>query len=160
MKQSAEFITFYLGEFFFGIIATEVMELNRDLKITPVPKSPKTVRGIVNLRGEIVPAINMHERFKLDTNCKDDDSISLILSSDGIVIAALVDEVGEIILLNEDTFEPPPKNFPQVSRELIFGVHKLPDKLLIIVDSTKIASELTQSTGLRQLPGQLTSLPA
>jgi purine-binding chemotaxis protein CheW len=158
MKQSAEFITFYLGEFFFGIVATEVMELNRDLKITPVPKSPSTVRGIVNLRGEIVPAINMHERFKLNSSCKGDESISIILKPDGMLIAALVDDVGEIVQLHEDTFEPPPKNFPQVSRELILGVHKLPDKLLIIVDATKIAIQLTQPQGLTQITSQAQSL--
>ncbi|PRY98180.1 CheW protein [Jezberella montanilacus] len=150
MSKSAEFITFYLGDFFFGIIATDVMELNRDLKITPVPKSPKTIRGIVNLRGEIVPAINMHERFKLDSSCPEDGSISIILQSGNLTIAALVDDVGEIIALHQDTFEPPPKNFPETSKELIVGVHKLPNRLLLIVDAKRIASDLTQPQYLHQ----------
>ncbi|MEI6836171.1 MAG: chemotaxis protein CheW [Alcaligenaceae bacterium] len=154
MKQSTEFITFYLGEFFFGIVASDVLELNRDLKITPVPRSPGTVRGIVNLRGEIVPAINMHARFNLDSSCRDDDSISIILKSNGLITAALVDDVGEIVVLYEDTFEPPPKNFPEESKSLILGVHKLPDKLLLIVDSKKIAEELTQSNSLPKLTDQ------
>lgn len=142
MNQSVEFITFYLGELFFGIVATDVLELNRDLKVTPVPKSNKTVRGIVNLRGEIVPAFDMHERFGLDSVCMDDQSISIILASNGLVVAALVDDVGEIIELRADTFEPPPNNFPAISRELILGVHKLPDKLLLIVDSKKLTAIL------------------
>ncbi len=150
MSKLTDFITFYLGDFFFGINATDVMELNRDLKITPVPKSPKTVRGIVNLRGEIVPAINMQERFKLGYPCPDHDSISVILNSASLTIAALVDDVGEIIALDQNTFEPPPKNFPEASKELIIGVHKLPGRLLLIVDAKKIASELTQQQSFHQ----------
>jgi len=154
MKQATEFITFYLGEFFFGIVASDVLELNRDLRITPVPRSPKTVRGIVNLRGEIVPAINMHARFNLNSVCRGNDSISIVVNSNGLITAALVDDVGEIVLLYEDTFEPPPKNFPEESKELILGVHKLPDKLLLIVDSKKIAADLFQSNIVPKIADQ------
>jgi len=158
MSKTTEFITFYLGDFFFGIIATDVLELNRDLKITPVPKSPKTIRGIVNLRGEIVPAINMHERFKLGSACREDGAISIILQSDKVTIAALVDDVGEIITLHQDTFEPPPKNFPEASKELIVGVHKLTNRLLLIVDAKKIASDLTRPKSLLEVDQALLAL--
>jgi purine-binding chemotaxis protein CheW len=154
MKKSTEFITFYLDKFFFGILATEVMELKRGLKITPVPKSPTILRGIVNLRGEIVPAINMHKHFNLKSPCKGDESISIILKPDGMVIALLVDEVGEFLQLHVDTFEPPPKNFPQETLDLILGVHKLSDNLLIIVDATKIAPQLMQQRSFKQITRQ------
>jgi len=61
-------------------------------------------------------------------------SISIILRSDGFLVALLVDDAGEILSLDQETFEPPPSNFSVISRELVMGVHKLSDRLLLILD--------------------------
>lgn len=138
MSVSTDFVTFYLGGNYFGINAAEVIELNRNLDVTPVPKSAKTVRGIMNLRGQLVPAIDMYKLLNLDTHADQSESISIILKQDGFLVALLVDDAGEILSLDQDTFEPPPSNFSVISRELVLGVHKLPDKLLLILDPTLI----------------------
>jgi purine-binding chemotaxis protein CheW len=134
MSTSTDFVTFYLGGNYFGINATDVLELNRSLDVTPVPKSAKTVRGIMNLRGQLVPAIDMYELLNLEARTDQSESISIILKQDGFLVALLVDDVGEILSLDQDTFEPPPSNFSVISRELVLGVHKLPDTLLLILD--------------------------
>jgi len=135
MSTSADFVTFYLGENYFGINAAEVLELNRSLDVTPVPKSSKTVRGIMNLRGQLVPAIDMYELLNLNYHPDKTESISIILKQDNFLVALLVDDAGEILSLDQDTFEPLPSNFSEISRELILGVHKLPDRLLFILDT-------------------------
>lgn len=145
MSISTDFVTFYLGGHYFGINASDVLELNRNLEVTPVPKSSKTVRGIMNLRGQLVPAIDMYERLNLERHSGLTESISIILRSDGFLVALLVDDAGEILSLDQDTFEPPPSNFSVISRELVMGVHKLSDRLLLILDP-KLINQRTEKT--------------
>ena len=145
MSNAGDYLTFSLGKFSFGIFATDVLELNKNLSVTHVPKSPETVRGISNLRGQLVPAIDMYKRLGLDNTTGQQETIAIILKSKGMVIALLVDSVGEIISLEEDTFEPPPSNFPVMSRELVFGVHKLSNRLLLMLDHTKIIQGINSS---------------
>ncbi|MEY3787609.1 MAG: hypothetical protein RLZ75_1816 [Pseudomonadota bacterium] len=139
MNSSVSFVTFYLGGLYFGITAKDVLEVNRNLEITPVPKSPKIVRGIMNLRGQLVPAIDMYERLGLQIQSNKIEAISIILQCDGFLIALLVDDIGEILSFNDDAFEPPPSNFPLISRELIIGAYKLPERLILILDQKLIA---------------------
>jgi purine-binding chemotaxis protein CheW len=144
MSASTDFATFYLGGHYFGINVADVYELNRNMDVTPVPKSPKIVRGIMNLRGQLVPAIDMYERLNLESRSAKAESISIILQSDGYLIAILVDDVGEILSLEQDTFEPPPSNFSIISRELVLGVHKLSGRLLLILDPKRIDQRIDQ----------------
>ena len=106
MSSKGSYLTFFLGDFYFGIIATDVVELNKNLNVTIVPKSPKVIKGITNLRGQIVPVVDMHERLSLVHEEKIKETISIVLRCNGVVIALLVDRVGEIIELEGDTFEP------------------------------------------------------
>ena len=149
MSNTGNYLTFSLGELFFGITATDVLELNNSLEVTPVPKSPPTVRGIANLRGQIVPAINMYALLGLKNISGRKETISIILKCEGILIAVMVDKVGDIISLEEDTFEPPPNNFSPLARDLVMGVHKLPDRLLLILDYTKILGGITMPAAQR-----------
>jgi purine-binding chemotaxis protein CheW len=138
--MAADYATFYLGGHYFGVLANHVLEVCHDLEITNVPKSPKTIRGIMNLRGQLVPAIDMYEKLGLPHPEEKQEKISIILQSDHMLLALLVDDVGPIIPLEEETFEPPPNNFPLRSRELVLGVHKLPDTLIIILDKKGIVN--------------------
>ncbi|MEI7530466.1 MAG: chemotaxis protein CheW [Betaproteobacteria bacterium] len=138
--MTSDYASFYLDGLYFGITATEVLELNNNLDVTPVPKSPKTVRGIMNLRGQLVPAIDMYQCLGLTKKTNKEETISIILQGDGFSVALLVDDVGPIIPLYESTFEQPPNNFSLVSRELVLGVHKLPERLIIILDPKGIAN--------------------
>lgn len=149
MSNTGNYLTFSLGELFFGITATDVLELNNSLEVTPVPKSPPTVRGIANLRGQIVPAINMYALLGLKNISGRKETISIILKCEGILIAVMVDKVGDIIPFEEDTFEPPPNNFSLLARDLVMGVHKLPDRLLLILDYTKILGGIAMPAAQR-----------
>ena len=138
MSVPCNYLTFSLGDFYFGIIASDVVELNKNLNVTLVPKSKKVFKGITNLRGQIVPVIDMYERLGLINTTKTKQTISIVSRCHGLVIALLVDSVGEILELEANTFEPPPNNFSQETRELILGVHTLPGQLLLIIDAQKV----------------------
>ena len=138
MSAAGNYLTFSLGDFCFGIITTDVVELNKNLDVTLVPKSQKILKGITNLRGQIVPVIDMYERLGIMLGTTTKQTISIVSRCHGVVIALLVDSVGEIIQLEENTYEPPPNNFSPATRDLILGVHKLPEKLLLILDNQKI----------------------
>jgi purine-binding chemotaxis protein CheW len=140
MNQSIDYATFTLGGLHFGIRATDVLELNKNLDITPVPKSPKTVRGIMNLRGQLVPAIDMYARLTLFGSSDQTESISIILQSEEYLIALLVDDVGEIVSLDESTFEPPGSNVSAIAKSLVLGVHKLSNRLIIILDPVALVN--------------------
>ena len=145
MKNSGDYLTFSLGSLNFGIIATDVLELNKNLEVTHVPKSPVSVRGITNLRGQLVPAVDMYQRLGMVNSTGNTETIGIILKSRAMNVALLVDSVGEILSLDEGTFEAPPSNFPEMSRELVFGVHKLTQKLLLMLDHTKLIGGIQAS---------------
>ena len=140
MINAIDYATFTLGGLHFGIMATDVLELNKNLDITPVPKGPATVRGIMNLRGQLVPAIDMYERLSIFGTSNHTESISIILQSEEYLLAPLVDDVGEIIALDESTFEPPGSNITFQAKELVLGVHKLKDRLIIILDPASLVN--------------------
>jgi len=138
LNEGQDYCTFHVNELFFGIPANQVVELSRDLDVTFVPKGPVSVSGLMNLRGQLVPAINMHIRLGLDKDTTPDKGVCIILSTVGGQVALIVDSVGEIISLNDNLFEQPPNNMSDVAREVLSGVYKLPDKLLLLLDPLKI----------------------
>lgn len=145
MSNVTDFVTFYVGDQYFGISVTDVLELNRNMDITPVPKSSKIVRGVTNLRGQLVAVIDMYERLKLERSATTHEALSIILQCDGYLIAILVDDVGEILSLEAATFEAPPANFSKVARDLVLGVYKLPERLVLILNANRIGERPEQA---------------
>jgi len=140
MNRSGSYATFYVGDFFFGIPIAVGVEVTRGQEITPVPLGPKEVAGFFNLRGQIVTAINMRERLNLHPNSGDSDSLSIFFQDQDHLFALIVDQVGEFTEVSSDTFEETPSNLDANARELIVCVHKLADKLLLVLDTHKIVA--------------------
>jgi purine-binding chemotaxis protein CheW len=138
MKRSGSYATFYVGNFFFGIPIAVGVEVTRGQEITPVPLGPKEVAGFFNLRGQIVTAINMRKRLNLPPNTENSDSLSIFFQDQDHLFALIVDQVGDYIEATSDTFEETPSNLDANARELIVCVHKLADKLLLVLDTNKI----------------------
>jgi purine-binding chemotaxis protein CheW len=108
--------------------------------VTPVPLGPKEVAGFFNLRGQIVTAINMRVRLGLPAVDHGSDALSIFFQDQDHLFALLVDRVGDFTEVTENTFEETPSNLDPNARELIVGVHKLADKLLLVLDTHKIVS--------------------
>ena len=140
MSSIRSYATFYVGDLYFGIPTSNVVELTKGTEITPVPLAPYAVSGLINLRGQIVTAIDMRKRLKLKPNPIADSIITVFIRNNGVLFGLSIDKVSDILELEDSKLEPPPSNMPATAYELIIGFHKLAGKLLFILDADKLIS--------------------
>lgn len=139
--QLIQLVSFILGSEEFAIDISKVQEINRMMKITKVPNSPEFIEGVVNLRGKIVPVVNLRDRLGLPK--KEDDSKTKIIVTDinNSLIGFIVDEVNEVIRISKDIIEPTPSLAVGIEKELINGVAKLEGRLLILLNLDLLFNE-------------------
>lgn len=137
-----QMVGFCLGDEEFGVDIQEIHEINRTVEITPVPRTPPFVEGVINLRGKVVPVINMRTRFQLPLTEKTSQTRIVIVEIDGKIVGMLVDSVTEVLRIPASTIEPPPDIISGIDAEYIRGVAKLQDRLLILLDLGKILSNV------------------
>jgi purine-binding chemotaxis protein CheW len=140
VETQKSYSTFSVANFYFGIRTTDVTELTRDNEVTPVPLAPPAIRGLINLRGQIVTAINIRERLGIGGSDYAERPIALFYSLSGNLFGLLVDAVNDILEVQESSFEPPPGHLPELAQEFITGVYKLEDRLLFVLDPRKIVT--------------------
>lgn len=145
-------ITFLVDGQLFGVPTTEVMELARLPRLTRVPLAPPAVAGLLNLRGQVVTAVDLRTRLGLRARPAGQPAMSVVLQRVDVQVSLLVDQVGEVIELTEATFEPPPDTLRGLARELVRGVHKLPGQLLLLLDVDKVLTGLAISARRPALP--------
>lgn len=144
MLETQQYCTFFLDEMLFGIEARSVQEILRYQEVTPVALAPKVVAGLINLRGQIVTAIDLRIRFEFDAHTFSERPTNVIVTTEDGPVSLLVDEISDVVEVGEDTFESVPDTLAGVDRELITGVHKLKERLLLILDLDRaINPELT-----------------
>lgn len=129
--------TFYLDGMLFGIDVDAVQEVLRFQAMTPVPLAPRVVAGLINLRGQIVTALDLRRRLELPERPLEMLPANVVLRSSAVGASLLVDSVGEVVEVDDVAFEPPPETTRGVARELILGAYKLPERLLLLLDLKK-----------------------
>ena len=129
--------TFYLDGMLFGIDVDAVQEVLRFQAMTPVPLAPRVVAGLINLRGQIVTALDLRRRLELPERPPEMLPANVVLRSSAVGASLLVDAVGEVVEVDDVAFEPPPETTRGVARELILGAYKLPERLLLLLDLKK-----------------------
>jgi purine-binding chemotaxis protein CheW len=137
MADEHQFCTFYLGNQYFGLDVLKVQEIIRYQEMTQVPLAHPVVRGLINLRGQIVTAIDLRRRLDLPDRPKDQLPVNVVVQTDDGAVSLLVDEIGDVLEVSEHQFERPPETLQGTARELIRGAYKLPDRLLLIVDTER-----------------------
>ena len=137
MAEAQQFCTFYLEGHYFGIEVEKVQEVRLYQEMTRVPLAPPVLRGLINLRGQIISAIDLRCRLGLRERDSDALPMNVVVRTEDGVVSLLVDEIGDVIEVKEDSFEPPPENLEGVARDLIRGVHKLNGSLMLILDTAK-----------------------
>jgi purine-binding chemotaxis protein CheW len=135
--------TFHVGDFYCGIHTKEVIELTKDLEVTPVPLAPPSILGLLNLRGQIVTAIDMRVRLSCERKEISSDSIGIFYKHSGSFFSFIVDRVNEIIELEEKDFEPPPSNLTGPALNFVAGVYKMPGRLLLVLDPQKLITGIS-----------------
>lgn len=132
-----QYCTFYVADLFFGVAVAEVQEVLRHQPMTPVPRAAGAVTGLINLRGQIVTAIDLRHRLGLPPRERDRLPMNVIVRTRGEVISLLVDDIGDVIDLTGPTgaaAEPAPSNLPARLQEMVSEVRPLAASILLVLD--------------------------
>lgn len=149
-EQTGELLqlaTFKIGSEEFGVDILTVREINRMVEITRIPQAPHYVEGVINLRGKVIPIIDLRKRFGLDIKENDKNTRIVVVDISGSTMGMVVDSVSEALRLPANTIEPPPEIVTGVNSEFIKGVAKLEDRLLIFLDLSKVI-DVSEIAGL------------
>ncbi len=138
LHTSGQFSTFFVADLFFGVDVVHVQEVLRSQHMTSVPQAPDVIEGLINLRGQIVTAIDMRRRLLLPPPAADHSaSMNMVVRTADGAVSLLVDEIGDVLDMDASTYEPPPDNLAPAARDLIRGVYKLKDRLLLVLDEER-----------------------
>ncbi len=135
-----QLVSFKIGEEEFGVDILKVQEINRMLEITRVPNVPEYVDGVINLRGRVIPIINLRRRFGKDRAEHTKNTRIVVVELGGKVVGFVVDAVSEVLRIPKSVIEPPPSLVARTGTEYITAVGKLEDRLLILLDLEKVLS--------------------
>jgi purine-binding chemotaxis protein CheW len=136
-----QLVTFNIGDEEFGVDILNVQEINRMVEVTKVPGSPEFVEGIINLRGKVIPIIDLRRRFGIQNRVTDKSTRIIVVELSKKVIGFIVDSVSEVLRINSSICEPPPNIVSNINTEYITAVGKLEDRLLILLDLEKVLSQ-------------------
>ena len=138
-EQLMQLVGFTIGNEQFGVDILMVQEIIRAAPITQVPNSPDFVEGVINLRGNIIPVVELRKRLNLYEESSDQDTWILILDIDGKVTGFIVDAVSKVIKILGSSIEPPPDLVVAgLENQYIHGVCDVDDKLLILLNFNRI----------------------
>ena len=140
MADQRQLCTFFLEERFFGIEVERVQEVIRYQTVTPVPLAPAVVRGLINLRGQIVTAIDLRRLLQVEDRADERLPINIVMHTRQGIFSLLVDRIGDVLEVDEDSFEHPPDTLDGIARELIRGAYKLQGRLLLVLNIAKLFS--------------------
>ena len=137
MAEKTQFATFFVDGLFFGVEVEKVQEVINSLALTRVPLAPSVVEGLINLRGQIVTAIDLRRRLELRERAAGSAPMNVVVRTEDGAVSLLVDEIGDVLEAEEGLFEPPPNTVSGVGRELIRGSYKLKDRLMHVLDTER-----------------------
>jgi purine-binding chemotaxis protein CheW len=147
-RDILQLVTFRLGNEEYSLDILSVQEIIRHMELTRVPKAPEFVDGVINLRGRVIPVLDLRKRFGLSADENTDDTRIIVVDISDKTVGFKVDAVSEVLRLPADTVEPPPSIVTDVDSEYIKGVGKIDGRLIILLDVSKILnrSELSDIT--------------
>jgi purine-binding chemotaxis protein CheW len=137
-SERGQLCTFALAGHYLGVPVGRVQEVIRHQEMTAVPLGPPVVRGLINLRGQIVTALDLRVPLRLPPAPDGALPMNVVVRAGGDLVSLLVDEIGDVTEVTADTFEPPPETLTGPPRELIRGAFKLDGRLLLILDTDKV----------------------
>ncbi|NLY10292.1 MAG: chemotaxis protein CheW [Firmicutes bacterium] len=136
-----QFVVFRLAEEEFALGITKVREIIKVTEITRLPHVAKYIEGVTNLRGEVIPVVNLRKRFGLEEEEETQDTRIIIVDIDSSKVGFIVDEVKEVLRVPSDAIDPPPSNVAGLSSTYLEGIAKHDDRLLILLHIDRIMLE-------------------
>lgn len=125
----------------YGVLITQVQEIITMTRPTQLPQAPDFVEGIINLRGKIIPIIDLKKRFQMGNSDITSDTRSVVVEVEGQTVGIIVDEVSEVLRLASSDIEPAPAIIGGITAEYLTGVGKIDGRLLILLDMNKILTD-------------------
>lgn len=138
-----QYLTFWTDKQLFGVSISQVVQIISIQEITPIPDVPPYAKGVVNLRGSIIPVIDIRIRFGKPEIPYDEHTCIIIthLEEEDVDMGFIVDEVDEVTTIEDDHISPPPRVSMQVTNRYLIGVGRVDDKVIMLIDTTKMLSE-------------------
>ena len=128
----SQYVTFHLEDTLYGVEVGWVQEVLRPHARTRIPRSPDTVAGLVNLRGQVVLTVDLRTRLELPPRPEDVEPMMVVVQVGGEPVSLLVDKIGDVVGAEDSTYAPPPDTLDAPTRALVTGAHKLDDRLLLL----------------------------
>lgn len=159
-SQSKQYLTFLLGDEVFALEISKVREVLDFSGVTKVPRTPDFMRGVINLRGSVVPVVDMNLKFGMGTTEKTVNTcviiVEIAVDNETTVVGALADSVREVLDLEPDQIEPAPRIGTRLNTDFIKGMGKQGDEFLIILDIDRVfsAQELAMVQGVQHSPAE------
>ncbi len=147
MANTQQFCTFFLKDEFLGVPVQQVQEVIRYQEMTRVPLVPEIIRGLINLRGQIVMAVDLRRRFAMADRPANELPMNVVVRTDDGPVSFLVDEIGDVLEVDEESFEPTPETLRGRARALVRGVYKLPERLMLVLDTERALRPEAESAG-------------
>jgi purine-binding chemotaxis protein CheW len=139
-NELLQLVSFKIGNEEFGINILIVQEIIKTVQITKIPNAPVFVEGIINLRGKVIPVIDLRVKLNLEKKVQDKDTRIIVLEINSKTIGFIVDEVNEVLRIPKSITEPPPDMVTGLNSEFITAVGKLDDRLITLIDLEKVLS--------------------
>jgi len=137
---SSQLVSFRLAKEEYAVNIMQVQEIILMGEITNVPQVPEYVEGVINLRGNVIPIVDLRKRFGLVVSDETEETRIIVVNVGDRTVGIIVDAVNEVLRITADKIDPPPPTVVGVGHEYLTGMAKLDDKLLILLDITKILS--------------------
>lgn len=138
--EQLQLVSFMVGDELFAVDILRVHEINRMMALTKVPQSPPGVEGVINLRGRIIPVLDLRKQFGFDAHEADEQSRIIVIEVRDTTIGFIVDSVREVMRINRNIVEPSPQMGTTIDSSYVAGVAKLDDQLLILLELENLMS--------------------
>lgn len=139
--NAKQYVVFKLANESYAVDIMNVSEITEPKQSTKVPNAPDFVEGIINLRGEVIPIIDLKKRFDIENNSKSTDKRIIVVNIENKNVGFMVDAADEVLTIDEKDIDPPSNIITKSDRQFITGIGKVGDRILIILDLVKILSE-------------------
>jgi purine-binding chemotaxis protein CheW len=153
-----QLVGFRLDNEDYAIAITKIQEIILMKPITRIPQVPEFIEGLINLRGSVIPIVNLRKRFGLAARDVDDETRTIVVNIHDKTVGCIVDAVTQVMRINRDQIQPPPLSVLSVSHQYVAGLARLEDRLLIILDIERLFDE--RSAVLSSQWAEKTSEPA
>lgn len=135
MSEKQQLCTFHVADLVCAVEVNRVQEVLREQQLTRIPRAPLGADGLINLRGQIVLAINLRQRLGLPPRAAEDVLMNVVLRTEDGPVSLLVDRIGDVLEVEQDSFVPPPETLRGSARDMIVGAFRLPNCLCLLLNS-------------------------